>query len=134
GRARPLLSAGVHKVAATSSEPLSPGVRADLQKEVDGIYGTFVESVAAGRSALSVDAIRATQARVFRGAAAIEIGLADKIGSFVETLARLSSRSIYGGTMTNIPRQEATDPRVYSQAEHDAAIIAARQAERAELE
>ena len=34
--------------------------------------------------------------------------------------------------MTNI-RQEQNDPRVYSQAEHDAAIIAARAAERDEL-
>jgi ClpP class serine protease len=134
GRTPTLIFAGDHKVDANSFEPLSPGVRADLQKEVDGIYSTFVESVAAGRSALSIDAIRATQARVFRGAAAIEIGLADRIGSFVETLARLSSRSNYGGTMTNIPRQETTDPRVYSQAEHDAAIIAARAAERDDLE
>jgi capsid assembly protease len=133
GRKPTLIFAGDHKVDANSFEPLSPGVRADLQKEVDGIYSTFVESVAAGRSALSADAIRATKARPFRGAAAIEIGLADRIGSFVETLSRLSSRSMYGGTMTNI-RQEQTDPRVYSQAEHDAAIIAARQAERAELE
>ena len=132
GRTPTLIFAGDHKVDANSFEPLSPSVRADLQKEVDGIYTTFVESVAAGRAALSTDAIRATQARVFRGAAAIEIGLADKIGSFVETLARLSSRSTYGGSMTNI-RQEQNDPRVYSQAEHDAAIIAARAAERDEL-
>src|SRR5262249_57857251 len=48
GRTPTLIFAGDHKVDANSFEPLSPGVRADLQKEVDGIYGTFVESVAAG--------------------------------------------------------------------------------------
>ena len=132
GRKPTLIFAGDHKVDANSFEPLSDGVRADLQREVDGIYDTFVESVATGRPGLSTQTIRATQARVFRGAAAIEIGLADRIGSFVETLARLSTRSIHGGNMTQAI-QNQVDPRVYSQAEHDAAIIAARAAEREDL-
>ena len=132
GRKPTLIFAGDHKVDANSFEPLSDGVRADLQREVDGIYDTFVESVATGRPGLSTQTIRATQARVFRGAAAIEIGLADRIGSFVETLARLPTRSIHGGNMTQAIHNQV-DPRVYSQAEHDAAIIAARAAEREDL-
>jgi signal peptide peptidase SppA len=131
-----LIYAGAHKVDGNSFEPLSASVRDTLQREVDSFYDRFVEGVAAGRSMLSERAIRATEAQTYIGATAIEIGLADRIGSFTETLARLASRSITGTggrSMTN--RIGANDdPRVYSQAEHDAAIIAARAAERADLE
>jgi signal peptide peptidase SppA len=133
GRKPTLIFAGAHKVDGNSLEPLSDGVRADLQRDVDAFYDRFVESVAAGRPALPDAAIRATQARTFIGAAAIEIGLADRVGSFSETLSRLS-RSNYGGSYMNTRMENPGDPRVYSQAEHDAAIIAARGAERTELQ
>jgi signal peptide peptidase SppA len=130
-----LIYAGAHKVDGNAFEPLSASVRNTLQAEVDAFYDRFVEGVAAGRPELSERAIRATEAQTYIGATAIEIGLADKIGSFTETLARLASRSTTGvRSMTNRLNAQTDDPRVYSQAEYDAAIIAARAAERADLE
>jgi signal peptide peptidase SppA len=131
GRKPTLIFAGAHKVDANSFEPLPDAVRADLQREVDSFMDRFVAAVHAGRPAFSEAAIRGTEARVFIGATAIEAGLADRVGSFHETLSRLSIRSHnHGGSGFSMH----DDPRVYSQAEHEAAIIAARGAERAELE
>ena len=114
---------GSKKVDGNPLEPLSENVRADLQHEVDMIYDQFVKSVAAGRG-LTQKAVRATEAGIFRGAEAIDAGFADKIGTFTETVARLSSatpKAVGGPTMTT--REEL---RTYSQAEMDQASAAAR--------
>ena len=50
---------------------------ADLQKQVDTIYGNFVSHVAAFRG-ISEEAVKATDAKVFMAKEALEIGLIDK--------------------------------------------------------
>lgn len=85
-----LIFAGAHKVDGNPFEPLPPGVREDLQAEVDQFYAMFVKSVAAGRKGLSPAAIRATEARTFIGADAVKAGLADEVGSFESALADLT--------------------------------------------
>lgn len=127
-----LIFAGAHKVDGNPFEVLPDSVRADLQAEVDGFYQAFLGAVAAGRGKrLTQAAARKTDARTFPGQAAVEVGLADRVGSFEGVLAELgrahgSSRAggraqARGKTMTDIP-----------QAEHDAAVAAAREAGRAD--
>lgn len=85
--------AGAHKVDANPFEPLSETVKADLQAEVDKLYGLFVDHVAAGRKGLSAKAIRATEAGTFMGSDAVDAKLADAIGTFESTLTGLQRRS-----------------------------------------
>ncbi len=87
GQRPTLIFAGAHKVDGHPFAALSDAVRGDLQAEVDQFYALFVKSVAAGRSRLSEDAIRATEARTFLGEEALKLGLADAIGSLEEALA-----------------------------------------------
>ncbi|MGD9923130.1 MAG: S49 family peptidase [Pseudorhodoplanes sp.] len=91
-----LIFAGAHKVDGNAFEPLPEDVRADFQREIDGFYGQFVQTVAAGRKGMSDKAIRATEARVFKGQEAVDAGLADSVGTFEEVLAELSRGSTSG--------------------------------------
>ncbi len=65
-------------------------VRADLQRRVNAVYDLFVETVAAGRPAMSAADVRATGGRVYIGAEAVATGLADQVGTFETVLADLS--------------------------------------------
>jgi signal peptide peptidase SppA len=124
GRRPTLIFAGAHKVDANPFGPLSPEVRADLQREVDTFYARFVDQVAAGRPRLTTDAVKATEARIFIGAEAIDAGLADRIGTFDDTLARLSSairaRNLAGGPIMQ------TNDNPIARADHDTAVREAR--------
>lgn len=85
-----VIHAGAHKVDGNPFGPLPDGVRANLQAEVDKIYGLFIETVAEGRGRkLSARAARATEAQVFRGQDAIDRGLADVMASFSEVMSSL---------------------------------------------
>lgn len=83
--------AGAHKVDGNPYEPLPASVRADWQAEMDGLYTEFVQAVAAYRG-LSFDAVRDTQARLFRGNAAQASGLANRVGTTDAVIAELASR------------------------------------------
>jgi signal peptide peptidase SppA len=86
-----LIHAGAHKVDGHPFGPLSEAVRADLQAEVMKIYDQFVGLVAEGRaSRMTEQTIRATEARTYLGADAIDQGLADRIASLDEVIAALS--------------------------------------------
>lgn len=81
------IHAGAHKVDGNPYEPLSKGVRGDLQAEVDAFYDLFVETVARGRKGLSATKIRGTEARAFIGADAKARGLVDDIATFDDVIA-----------------------------------------------
>ena len=83
------LHAGAHKVDGHPHAPLPEPVAADIQTDLDGLHRQFIELVAGFRR-LTPEVIRATQARVYRGEAAITAGLADQIGSTREALAALN--------------------------------------------
>lgn len=128
------IHAGAHKVDGHSLGPLTDSVRADVQAAIDRLYDGFVTGVAAGRgSRLSVEAARATEARVFHGQAAIDAGLADRIGTFDQVLTELQSRrgpsagrpSSRGVNMQNDHLQPGADAGV-PKAQHDAAVASAR--------
>ena len=92
-----LIHAGAHKVDGNPFEPLSDEVQADLQEEVNAFYTSFLATVAAGRgSRLTVASARKTEARTFVGQKAVEMGLADRVGSFESALAELTKRTATG--------------------------------------
>lgn len=69
---------GARKTDGASEKPLSDDARARAQKDVDAMGELFVATVARNRG-LSADKVRATEAGVYLGAAAIEQGLADVV-------------------------------------------------------
>lgn len=86
-----LIFAGAHKVDGNPFEPLSETVRADFQDEVNAFYSMFVRGVAKGRGArLNAEAARATEAKTYVGKAAVDAGLADRVGTLQSVLADLS--------------------------------------------
>lgn len=84
--------AGDHKIDGNPYEPLPDAVRASFQTEIDGLYQMFIDTVAAARG-LSADAVRATQAGVYRGADAVAIGLADRVSTPDQMITELRSLS-----------------------------------------
>lgn len=83
------VTAGGHKNDFSPHEPLTDRARAELQAEVDRLYGLFVDHVAAMRT-LAPEAVRATEAGLFFGANAVEAGLADAVGTLASALADFS--------------------------------------------
>ena len=81
-----LIHAGAHKADGNPFEALPDDVRASIQTDIDHAYGRFVDHVAAARG-LSPDAIRATEARVYRGQEAVKVGLVDKVMGWADSQA-----------------------------------------------
>lgn len=81
--------AGAHKIDGNQFQQLPQSVQADLQAEVDSLYGMFVEAVGKSRPKLGADAARATQARTYRGADAVGAGLADRVSTTDQMLSEL---------------------------------------------
>lgn len=91
--------AGAHKVDGNPYEPLPKDVQADLQDEINGLYGMFVDAVVRNRG-LKAQAVRDTQAATFRGQAAVALGLADRVATsdqLITELAAKRSRSFPAG-------------------------------------
>lgn len=137
-----LIHAGAHKVDGNPFEPLSDAVREDLQAEVDAFYASFLATVARGRgNRLTAAAARKTEARTFIGQAAVDAGIADRVGSFESVLADLTRAP---GRSTSQPRRTsmseksgapaAEDDAGIPKADHDAAVKAGRAEGRAEGE
>ena len=85
-----LIHAGARKTDGNPHEPLSPRVTAEIQADVDHLYDHLVALVAANRG-LSADAVRATEAAIYRGERAVEAGLADRVGTVSQAIADLAA-------------------------------------------
>lgn len=83
-----LIWAGDHKVDGQPFKPLPENVRADWQEEVDALRVRFAEAVGRGRNT-SVDALMKTEARLYRGEQARQIGLANVVLPRKEALQTL---------------------------------------------
>ncbi|CAA7615719.1 S49 family peptidase [Magnetospirillum sp. UT-4] len=90
GLAWTFVHAGASKVDGNPHQPLSDSARAALQADVDALYGKFTTLVAERRR-LSPDAVRATEAQVYRGDQAVAAGLADEVGTLRVALADLGA-------------------------------------------
>lgn len=84
-----LMKAGKHKATGIPGLPLSDEDKAMIQAEVDGLYEEFKATVRSRRGNVSDDVM---QGQMFRGAKAVEAGLADAvvsgIGEAVQILGR----------------------------------------------
>lgn len=83
--------AGARKIDGNPYEPLPDGVRESFQSEVLGIYGQFVDTVAANRR-MTAEGVRATEAGVFRGTEALASRLADRIATPDQVIAGMSQQ------------------------------------------
>ena len=82
------LHAGAHKVDGHPHAPLPAPVAADIQADIEQLHEQFI-SLVAGLRRLTPEAIRDTEARVYRGEAALQAGLADQIGNRAEAITAL---------------------------------------------
>jgi ClpP class serine protease len=69
-------------------DPRTEGGRSQIQARVDALAGVFIAQVAANRG-LSEAQVAATEGAVFVGQAAVDRGLADRLGSYEGVIAEL---------------------------------------------
>lgn len=90
GEKTTLISAGKYKVEGNPYEPLSEEAAENMQAQVDSYYDMFVGAVAKGRGVKASDVRDGFgQGRMVLATQAVAEGMADRIGTLDETLARL---------------------------------------------
>lgn len=109
-----LISAGKYKVEGNPYEPLSDDARANLQSLVDTFYSMFTKSVARNRDA-TTNAVQSGfgQGRMVLAADAVKQGMADKVATMAQTLARFGvaagssapPRQVAGPTRASLERE-----------------------------
>ena len=82
-------TAGEYKDAGVPLREIEEDEREYLQGIIDGYYEQFVETVSEGRD-MDAEAIRETEARVYLGTDALEIGLVDELGTEADVEDRLA--------------------------------------------
>jgi signal peptide peptidase SppA len=90
GLAWTFVYAGARKIDGNPHEPLSSPARAVIRADVDALYGELVGLVARHRN-LTPEAVRATEAAIYRGRAGIAARLADRIGTVETALAEMTT-------------------------------------------
>lgn len=106
GYTHTFISAGRYKVEGNSFEPLGDEARAAMQGRVDDYYRAFTSAVARGRGVSAVDVRNGFgEGRVVGAQQAVKLGMADRVATLDETIARLAN-----------PRSRA---HVGQRAEHD---------------
>lgn len=90
GLAWTFVFAGERKIDANGHEPLSERARAAIQTDVDRLYAELCGLVAANRG-LTNEAMRATDAAIYRGELAIRAGLADRVGTLDLAIAEMAA-------------------------------------------
>ncbi len=116
-----IIQAGRFKSEGNPFEPLSDEARADIQKKVDTYYDMFVTGVAHHRGATKTTVLADFgQGRVFNAEEAVALGMADRIGTLGETIARLVPQTTSTGaraelavdeTAGNASQDDGTDRR-----------------------
>ena len=97
--------AGSRKNDLNPHEPMTSESLGSLQKEVDRLYEMFVQLIARNRG-LSIEKIRSTEAGLYFGEKAVEIGLADGGTTFFEFINNHKSRSVSMTTIEENCRRE----------------------------
>ncbi|MFC6756007.1 MULTISPECIES: signal peptide peptidase SppA [Haloarcula] len=105
------LTAGEYKDAGTPLKEFDEDDRKYLQGLIDDYYDQFVETVAEGRD-LDEATIRDTEARVFLGSEAHEMGLVDDIGTREDVEDRLESQLGEPVTVTEFEPQRGLRSKI----------------------
>lgn len=82
--------AGDHKIDGNVHAPLTEQGRAAIQVDVDQLYQQFCALVAINRD-MTIEAVRGTEAAIFRGELAIRAGLADRLGTLDTAIAGMAT-------------------------------------------
>jgi signal peptide peptidase SppA len=95
-----LVSAGKYKTEGNPFEPLSEEARAALQADVNNYYEMFTKAVARGRNSDQAT-VKAGfgEGRMVSAAKAVKAGMADRVATLDQTLARL-------GASASMPKQK----------------------------
>jgi signal peptide peptidase SppA len=112
-----LIKAGKYKAEANPYEPLTEEARAAMQENVSDIYGTFVDAVARNRGVKSAIVRNGFgEGRVVSAKKAIELGMADRMGTLEEVIDQLLNTSTMPATaqanqiinqpQADLPREE----------------------------
>ena len=85
-----VIKAGEHKGTGNPYEPLTDKAKAEIQGQIDHMYGLFVQGVADNRGATyqAVDS-KMAQGRVFIGSQAVDVGLADAVSTFDAVVSKV---------------------------------------------
>jgi signal peptide peptidase SppA len=78
------------KALGSPFAPLSEDDAAKLKADIAEAYEMFLDTIIAGRPALTKGAIRALGAHVYAGQKAVDAGLADEVGTFESALVTIS--------------------------------------------
>lgn len=103
------------------AQPLTNIEKQFIQEGIDSVYATFKHKVAMGRHLPEQVVDSLAQGRVWSGASAIKIGLADKLGGLqaaIACAARMAHLTSY--SLATYPKQEATFQKVLHQFSDDA--------------
>lgn len=118
--------AGARKVDGNPFEPLPDAVREQFQGEITALYDGFVAAVA-GYRGMNESAIRATEAGIYRGQAAIDAGLADRMATPDQVIAEMQSQISARASRISLPKRKTTMSKetnadaVYTQSDLDQA-------------
>lgn len=95
-----VITAGKYKWEGHPYAPLTEEAKAEFQREVDACYQMFVNAVAKGRG-VPVSTVKNDfgQGRMIMGKDAVKVGMADRLGTMDETVARLGGKQSMGGVM-----------------------------------
>lgn len=116
--------AGSRKADFNPHAPLSDAAFETLQAEIDRLYGLFTSMVGRNRG-MSVDDVRKTEAGLFFGEKGVDVGFADKIGTFRDALQDLAavvsgqpkSSGMAASAAAEITTKEGTMPESRADAE-----------------
>ena len=100
---------GARKIDGASTGPLTDPARAEMMGKMTGIYDRFCQVVATNRG-ISVDAVRATQAAIYRGQDAVTAGLADEVLTQEQALMNMNTRRAAPGARNAAPIVVAAVP------------------------
>lgn len=97
------------KTEGSGLEPLSADARADMQRNVDRVYRAFLADVALGRG-INVETVKANfgRGRMFDAARARAAGMVDRVATFDEALARVTSARPGGPVVSLTPARPVT--------------------------
>ncbi|MDP3228509.1 MAG: S49 family peptidase [Acidovorax sp.] len=127
-----LIFSGAHKVDGNPYEALPEAVLADFQADLDQLRGVFTSTVAGFRN-IPTSQVLATEARMYRGKAAVKEGLADAVMSFDDAMAAFSETLAKKGGFTKGKTMRTADSSAspntgegMTHEQHTTAVAAAR--------
>ena len=120
--------AGKHKVEGSPWKPLSKDDRKRMQARVDKIYTRFVSAVAKSRD-MKYETVRGTEAAVYDGEEALEVGLVDKLSNTSESMKSFTNK-VSGDTGAQESKMDKAPDKTVDRTEIEKAVKAAQQAER----